>query len=131
KEAEAALARIRDLVGLAGGDARMSARIGDLIFERSKRRGALPSQADVRRKLGAGADLAAPDATVGEWLEEWLAGKRGRKLSTRTLYRGHIDHYLKPLLGDIPRDRLRVEHIGAMFDTIEEWNTEIRAAQAE
>lgn len=129
--AEKALGQIRDLVGLAGGDARMRGRIGDLIFDRSKRRGALPTEADVRRKLGAGADLAAPDATVGEWLEEWFAGKRGKKLSTRTLYRGHIDHYLKPLIGDIPRDKLRVEHVAGVFDTIEEWNAEIIAAKAE
>lgn len=127
-DAETALRHIQDLARLAG-DARMLARIGDLVFERSKRGGALPSQADVRRKLGAGGDLAAPDATVGEWLEEWFAGKRGKKLSTRTLYRGHIDHYLKPLIGDIPRDKLRVEHVAGIFDTIEEWNDEIRAAK--
>lgn len=131
KEAEAALGQIRDLARLAGGDKRMLGRIGDLVFERSKRRGALPSEADVRRKLGAGADLAAPDATVAEWLEEWFAGKRGKKLSTRTLYRGHIDHYLRPLLGDIPRDKLRVEHVSGLFDTIEEWNDEVRAAKKE
>lgn len=128
--AEAALRHIQDLARLAG-DARMLARIGDLVFERSKRGGQLPTAADVRRKLGAGGDLAAPDATVAEWLEEWFAGKRGKKLSTRTLYRGHIDHYLKPLIGDIPRDKLRVEHVAGIFDTIEEWNTEVRAAKQE
>lgn len=131
KEAAAALGYIRDLVKLAADDTRMRARIGDLIFERSKRRGPLPSEADVRRKLGAGTDLASPDATVAEWLEEWYAGKRARKASTLTLYRGHLDHYLIPMLGDIPRDRLRVEHINAMFDTIEEWNAEIAAAKKE
>ena len=130
-EAETALGHIQDLVKLAGGDARMLARIGDLIFDRSKRRGQLPSQEEIRRKLGAGADLTAPDATVGEWLEEWFAGKRGKKLSTRTLYRGHIDHYLRPLIGDIPRDKLRVEHVAGIFDTIEEWNDEILLAKQE
>lgn len=131
KEAEAALQHVGDLVRLAGSDAKMKARIGDLIFTQSKHGGALPTVEDVRRKLGAGGDLSAPETTVGEWLEEWLAGKRGKKENTRTLYRGHIDHYFKPLIGDIPRDKLRVEHISAIFDTIEEWNEEILLAKQE
>lgn len=128
-DASAALDEVGKLLDLAGGDPRMRERIGDLVVARSKRGGSLPSAADVRRKLGAGHDLTAPDATVGEWLEEWLAGKRARKLSTKTLYRGHIDHYLKPLIGDIPRDKLRVEHVAGVFDTIEEWNAEILLAK--
>jgi integrase len=130
-EAEEALDKIRDLVKLAADDKRMRGRIGDLIFARSKRRGELPTRQDVRRKLGAGTDLAAPDATVAEWLEEWFAGKRAKKENTKTLYRGHIEHYFKPLIGDIPRDKLRVEHVSAIFDTIEEWNDEIRLAKQE
>lgn len=131
KAAEAALTRVRHLVRLAGDDARMRAKIGDMIFDRSKRRGELPTDEEVRRRLGAGIDLDVPEPTVAEWLETWYASKRGRKLSTRTLYRGHIDHYLKPLLGDIRRDKLRPEHIVHMFDTIEEWNAEITAAKDE
>jgi integrase len=131
RAAEAALGDVWGLVKLAGGDARMRGRIGDLVFKQSKRGGELPTVEDVRRKLGAGGDLTAPDATVAEWLEEWFAGKRGKKLSTRTLYRGHLDHYLIPMLGEIPRDKLRVEHVAGIFDTIEEWNDEIRLAKKE
>lgn len=131
REALDALDAVSKLIDLAGGDQRMRERIGDLIVKSTKHGGQLPSAADVRRKLGAGSDLAAPDVTVGEWLDEWLAGKRGKKENTRTLYEGHVEHYFKPLIGDIPRDKLRVEHISAIFDTIEEWNEEIRAAKKE
>ncbi|MGH8964666.1 MAG: tyrosine-type recombinase/integrase, partial [Actinomycetes bacterium] len=129
--AQAAMDEAGKLIELAGGDQRMAERIGDLIVQRTKHGGQLPSAADVRRKLGAGADLAAPDATVGEWLDEWLVGKRGKKENTRTLYEGHVEHYFKPLIGDIPRDKLRVEHVAGVFDTIEEWNDEIRLAKRE
>lgn len=107
----------------------MKERIGDLIVKRTKHGGQLPSEQDVRRKLGAGTDITSPDATVAEWLDEWIAGKRAKKANTLTLYQGHIDHYFKPLIGDIPRDKLRVEHILGVFDTIEEWNEEVRTAK--
>lgn len=126
-----ALDDVRDLLKLAGANDRMRKKIGDMIFERSRFGGELPTVDEVRRKLGAGADPNAPEATVGEWLEEWYAGKRALKLSTKRGYRQHLDHYLIPILGEIPRDRLAVEHIAGMFDTIEEWNEEIRKAQDE
>lgn len=128
-DAEEALGQVQQLVKLAGGEAGTARRIGDLIVERTRRGGQLPTVEDVRRKLGAGADLAAPDATVAEYLNEWLAGKRKLKESVRRSYRQHLDHYLTPILGGIPRDRLSVEHISGMFDTIEEWNAEIVAAR--
>lgn len=129
--AEKALGRIGDLLGLRGCRRPDAPPIGDLIVAKSKHKGELPTSDDVRRKLGAGTDPNAPETTVAEWLEEWYAGKRGKKLSTRTLYRGHLDHYLIPLLGDIPRDKLRVEHVSGIFGTIEEWNAEIIAAKKE
>lgn len=129
--AQNALEQVRDLVKLGADDTRMRRRIGDLIFTRSKRGGELPTVEEIRRRLGAGADINAPSATVAEWLEEWISGKRRLKESTRVSYRSHMDNYLIPMLGDIPRDKLRVEHIAGLFDTIEEWNEEVRAAKRE
>jgi integrase len=131
KEARAALDHVGELVRLAGDDARLRRRIGDLIFDRSKRGGQLPDAEEIRRRLGAGGDVDAPSITVREWLEDWLAGKRRLKESVRRGYRLHLDHYLLPLLGDIRLDRLGVDHISGMFDTIEEWNAEILAAHEE
>ncbi len=126
-----ALERVQQLVKLAADDDRLRRKIGDLIFERSKRGGELPSLDDVRRKLGAGVDVDSPTMSVGAWLEEWYAGKRSKKVSTLRGWRQHMDHYLIPILGEIPLNKLRVEHIAGMFDTIEEWNSEIQAARDE
>src|SRR5262249_23619084 len=45
-------------------------------------------------------------------------------------YSGHISLYLKPHLGHIPIDRLRVTDISSMFDHIEELNDAIAEARA-
>lgn len=126
-----ALDKVRQLVAVAGDDDRVRRRIGDLVFERSRKRGMLPSTTEVQRRLGAGIELNTPHATVEEWLRTWISGKRRVKKSTARAYQAHIDNFLIPMLGPIPLDRLTPEHIGAMFDTIEEWNAEIRAAHAE
>jgi len=122
---------VRQLVKLAGDDAAMRRKIGDLIFERSKRGGQLPDVDEIRRRLGAGVELDAPNVAVRDWLEEWFAGKRKLKASVKRGYRSHLDHYLIPILGEIRLDRLRAEHISGMFDTIEEWNAEILASHEE
>ncbi|GGS87514.1 site-specific integrase [Planobispora rosea] len=128
--AEKAFDHVQDLVKLARDDDVMRRKIGDLIFA-TKRGQELPDVEEVRRKLKLGVDLAASAGTVGELLEDWYASKRGTKESTRRGWRQHLDHYLVPQLGEIPRDRLRAAHVDGMFDTIEEWNAEIRAAAAE
>ena len=101
-------------------------RLGDLIFERTKRSGQLPEVADVRRRLGLGSALGRSQPT-GEWLTEWIAGKRRLRACSTRSYQQHVDHYLVPILGKIPLDRLSAEQISDMFDLIEEWNDEIGA----
>ena len=60
----------------------------------------------------------------------WLAGRRTIRKSTRRSYEAHVRLYLKPHLGHLPIDRLRVVHIAAMFDAIDADNEFIRAARA-
>lgn len=129
--AEAALDHVGDLLALAGADDTLRRKIGNLIAAKTKRGGQLPTVEDVKRRLGAGLDPAAPSVTVAELLDDWLAGKRSAKASTLRGYQQHATHYLKPFLGEIPVDRLRAEHISGMFDTIEAWNTEIVAVLAD
>jgi hypothetical protein len=131
KAASEALDHVRALVRLGRDDHAMQCRIGDLIFERSKRGGQLPDAVEVRRRLGAGLDLAASAPTMREYFGEWLAGKRKIKPSVERSYRQHIDNWLIPVLGDIPVDRLRAEHIAGMFDLIDERNAIITEARAE
>lgn len=125
--AETALQQVNDLTRLAGGDDALERKIGDLIFDRSKRGGQLPAVEDVKRRLGLRRDLAASE-TTGEWLEMWFAGKRAKRESVKRSYRAHLDNWLIPHLGEVPLDRLSTEHIAAMLDQIETYNAEITAA---
>lgn len=128
--AQQAFDHVADLIKVGRDDERMRRRIGDLIFE-TKRGQELPDVDTVRRRLRMGVELAASEGTVGELLEDWYASKRGKKESSRRGWRQHLDHYLIPQLGDIPRSRLRASHVDGLFDTIEEWNAEITTAKAE
>jgi integrase len=120
---------VRNLVALACGERHDINRIGDLLF--GLRRGApLPPVDEVRRKLGLRGDLSS-SITVGSWLDQWLAGKRKLRESTAETYATHIRIYLNPMLGQVPLDRLRAEHIDEMVDRIGEWNAEIAEARAE
>lgn len=122
--------RVHALVALARDDSATTARLGDLIFDRTRRGGQLPDADDVRRRLGIRGELDR-SLTVAEWLEQWLAGKRKLRESARRSYRQHIDHYLTPLLGHLTLDRLTPEHIADMFDLVDEWNAEIVRAREE
>jgi integrase len=89
---------------------------------RQQRRGGFDSEraasqglADVVTKLDAGTWASAGRMTVGDYLEEWLAGKGKLRPSTRTSYRQHIDSYLKPALGALRLSDLRSGHIEAML----------------
>ena len=122
--------QVRELLALATGDPQSTERVGDLIWAATTHGGALPAAEDVRRRLGLGGPLDRSLLT-GAWLEQWMSGKRALRNSASRSYRQHIDNYLRPLIGDVPLDRLSPEHIGDMFDTIEGWNTEIKAAKDE
>lgn len=62
-----------------------------------------PTVEDVKRRLGAGLDPAAPSVTVAELVADWFAGKGSAKASTLRGYRQHVDHYVIPFLGEIGR----------------------------
>ncbi|GHE46716.1 hypothetical protein GCM10017673_55690 [Streptosporangium violaceochromogenes] len=126
--AEKAFDHVHDLVKLADDDDATRRRIGDLIFG-CKRGEPFPDVEEARRKLKAGVELNTAAGTVAELLEDWYKSRRSKKESTKRSWRQHLDHYLIPQLGEIPRDRLRATHIDSMFDTIEEWNAEILAAR--
>jgi integrase len=135
KDASKALDQVAELMALEKDDAVIRGKVGDLIVASSAHGGQLPDVATVRRKLGAGMDPASPDLTVAQHLEAWHAtGRtvRGKpwKVSARRTYRQHIDHYLIPLLGEVPLARLRADHVAGMLDKIAEWNAEIARQKA-
>ncbi|MGH8869083.1 MAG: hypothetical protein ACRDYU_13955 [Actinomycetes bacterium] len=53
--------------------------------------------------------------TVGEFLDQWLAGKRGLRPSTEQGYRSHVDKYLKPGIGHVLLADLRPHHVDAVI----------------
>jgi integrase len=89
--------------------------IAGMIRDAYKRYQQLPEYENVRRRFAAGVSLVR-NQTTGEWLDEWLAGKRGVARNTFRSYEGHIRLHLKPHLGQIPLAKLRRAHIRAAYD---------------
>lgn len=58
--------------------------------------------------------------STGEWLEDWLAGKRSIRATTRRSYEAHVRLYLKPNLGHIAVEKLRPADIAAAYRAIED-----------
>ncbi len=122
--------QVRELVRLADDDV-TRARIGDLIFERTRYGGQLPSVADVRRRLALGADPAGSGETFGAAWESWLAGKRRLRPSSRRRLEQIGRHWLLPVLRDVQLERLNGAHCAMVFERIEAINEEIETARDE
>jgi integrase len=119
KDADQALKQIAELLAIPRpNDHATRARIGDQIMASTRRGGRLPDAAELRRRYGAGLDPTAVAPTVGTYLDEWVAGRRKIRETTRAAHRGVIATYLRPHLGDIPLDALRKAHIDQMVSWI-------------
>ena len=103
-------------------------KIADLIVATVKTTRTLPDPDIVRRKVRTGQQLNRR-ILLGEWLDVWLAAKKKISETTRARYASDIKLYLKPYLGHIPVEDLRVADIADMFDAIEEYNDTIREAR--
>ncbi|GAB3487525.1 tyrosine-type recombinase/integrase [Amycolatopsis cihanbeyliensis] len=130
-EAETALDRVRDLLGIAEpGDAETLRKIGDLVSVVISGKDPLPEVEDVRRLVRAGAQVLE-HPVLDVVFTEFLASKR-RTVSRNTYryYEAHVRLYLRPHLARIRRDRLRVGHLDAMFEAIVEHNERIAEYRA-
>jgi len=130
-EADAAAGKVWDLVKLSGDDKTTAQRIGDLIFERSARGGELPAVDDVRRRLGLRRKNLGSSDTFGVSWRAWLAGKKRLRPSSAKRLGEVGEHWLLPVLEDIPYDRITGEHCAMVFERIEMFNEEVEAAKAE
>ncbi len=115
---------------------RLETEAGKNAKRRTVRRGGFNSQDDAQRALdeakvkhGHGQDVTAK-LLFGTFFDGWLNGNKKLTESTRIAYASHGRLYLKPHLGHVELDRLRVGHVSAMFDAIEADNDRVRAAQA-
>jgi integrase len=113
---------------LAHGDRQIEAKIGDLIFDRSKRGGQLPAVDDVRRRLGLRRDPGAPQ-TFGEAWDAYLAGKRKARPSYLKWTAEIGRNWLLPVLKDIPLDHVTGESCALVFSRIDDINEEIDLAR--
>ncbi len=56
--------------------------------------------------------------TMGEYLEQWLEGKRSIRATTRRSYEGHIRIYPAPMLGSHRLADLRPNHVDVMYSRL-------------
>ena len=129
KEAQADLDRVRALLAIPDADdAEGIARIAALLQQIADEKVPLPEVDETRRRFASGQDLSGR-LTVGEWLEAWLKGKKGRQ-SAISRDESNIRIHLLPRIGHLRIDRLRVSHLSEMFEAIAEANVEIVEANA-
>jgi integrase len=64
------------------------------------------------------ADVNVHGVTVGQYLEQWIAGKRALKPKTVALYRQALDLYLIPHLGQFRLLELRPHHLDRFYASI-------------
>jgi integrase len=126
---DAGARQAKGLLALAGADTITRAKIGDLIV--AARRGRpLPSLEDVRRRLLIGADPGTTGVTFGQAWAAWLAGKRRLRRSSRERLAQIGEHWLLPVLADVPLEKMNGGHCAAVFERIERINTALAAQRA-
>jgi integrase len=116
-----------ELLALAGDDTTLAVEIADLL-KAIKSGAPLPDRDTVAKRVRAGLP-ATVAMTLGEYLPQWLASRRKIEPGTLRAYESHIRVHLIPHLGAIPLEKLRVEHIEAMFNAIADFNTAIEIAR--
>ncbi|MEV0406050.1 tyrosine-type recombinase/integrase [Actinoallomurus sp. NPDC050550] len=123
-EADKEIIQITELLGISP-DHQTQIKVADLIVETIKKTRKLPNAETVCRKVRTGQQLNRK-ILLSDWLDIWLAGKKKISEGTRDRYASDVRLYLKPYLGHIPVEELRVVDIAEMFDGIEEYNDVIR-----
>jgi integrase len=125
------LAAARELLAIpAPDDTEGRIKIAEVICQAVRTTRQLPDPAAVRKATRLGHDPATPQATVGEWLDTWLAGKNSLRAGTARSYEQHIRLYYQPVIGHIRLSRLRVSDVASVFEAIDELNEAVAAARA-
>ncbi|WP_046495808.1 site-specific integrase [Streptomyces odonnellii] len=99
--------------------------INDLLEACAAAKEPLPDYDEILRRFKTGQTLNSK-TTVGDWLDTWLAGRKRLRVTGYKRYACDVRVHLKPHLGSIRLDKLRVHHLNAMFDAINERNIEIQ-----
>ncbi len=129
-KAQKELSHVGDLLALAGDDEDTLGKIADVIAAAITARQKLPELEDMRRLVRAGAEVLE-HPLMDEVFTAFLATKKKtRSRNTYRSYESHVRLYLRPHLGHIRRDKLRVAHLEGMFDAIVEHNDVIAEYRA-
>ena len=130
-KAQEELDKVRALLALPEeDDALGKTQISDLLEDCLKNKAALPDYDQTRRRFQIGQPLNST-TTVAEWLDTWLAGRKRLRRGGAARYACDIRIHLKPHLGHLRLDKLRVHHIDTMFDAINERNIEVQEQNAQ
>jgi integrase len=130
-KAQEELDKIRALMSIPEeDDAWGKIQISDLLENCLKEQEPLPDYDETRRRSQTGQSLNSK-ITVAEWLDIWLAGRKRLRRGGAARYECDIRVHLKPHLGHLRLDKLRVHHIDAMFDAINERNIEVQEQNAQ
>ncbi|MEX3100452.1 MULTISPECIES: tyrosine-type recombinase/integrase [unclassified Streptomyces] len=131
KDASRELDLVRSLLALADEDEPEDRRlISDMIMLSTAERSPLPDVETTARLLKAGHCLTSR-VTVGEWLDAWLKAKKKLRATGARRYEVDIRCHLRPRIGHIRLDKLRVEHLDEMFEGIAATNQEIAEQNAQ
>ncbi len=74
-------------------------------------------------RMDQGTYVAQTRQTVGEYLDQWLAGKGRLRSSTRRSYQEHLDLYLRPGIGHVRLTELREVHVERLYAAMAELGT--------
>jgi integrase len=98
---------------------------------RQSKAGGFPTEREARRAMNSaigevqsGTWVDYPKVTVGEYLDQWLAGKATLRSSTRRSYGEHIALYLKPGLGHLKLSELTDLEVERLYAAMRELGTE-------
>lgn len=82
------------------------------------RKAAASALGDINSEVRRGSHVVPAKITVGQWLDQWVAGLRLAP-STYASYAKNVRLHLKPQLGDIPLARLTGTRISALYRDLE------------
>lgn len=75
-----------------------------------------------RLKASIESGVMSDDTTVDQWMDHWLEHEVDRKLrpTTAASYRRNVNKWIRPHLGHFRLDRLRPDHIEALYATMQD-----------
>jgi integrase len=130
-DAQAGLDKVRAIIAVVASDDPEGQDLVAELLEAVVRDGSpFPEPEEVRRRMRTGQSLTER-ITVGEWLDKWLASRKTIRRNTYRRYECEIRMHMKPRIGHLRLDRLRVSHLAEMFQSIADANEEIVESNAQ